>query len=108
MMPRFLGQIGEDFADFFIGMQADQAGWHGSRELVIPATLGLIQQPASSPQVNLVEHWWEELREKDLHTRLFSCLDQQVEELGRGLNELTEDKARLTSMMSFPPLNGAL
>ena len=108
MMNRFLRQVSEDFANFFIVMQVDQAGWHRSHDLVIPDNIRLIQQPAYSPELNPVEHLWEELREKYLHNRVFSSLDLLVEQLCRGLNELTEHKARLTSMMSFPHLHVAL
>jgi len=50
----------------------------------------------------------EELSEKYLHNRLFSSLDLLVEVLCQGLNELTDDKERLSSMMSFPYLNVSL
>jgi transposase len=108
MMTLFLEQVSQDFADSFIVMQVDQAGWHRSKELVIPANMRLIQQPAYSPEVNPVEHLWEELREKYFHNRLFSSLDVLSDELCRGLNELADDQARLTSMMSFPHLNVSL
>lgn len=105
MMNLFLDQVSQTFADFFIVMQVDQAGWHRSNELVIPANIRLIQQPAYSPEVNPVEHLWEELREKYFHNRIFPSLDLLVDELCRGLNELADDQARITSMMSFPHLN---
>jgi len=105
MMNLFLEQVSQTFASYFIVMQVDQAGWHRSKELSVPANIRLIQQPAYSPEVNPVEHLWEELREKYLHNRVFSSLDLLIEELCRGLNELTDDKARVTSMMSFPHLN---
>jgi transposase-like protein len=108
MMNLFLKQVSEDFADSFIVMQVDQAGWHRSRELVIPDNMRLIQQPAYSPEVNPVEHLWEELREKYFHNRIFSSLDLLSEQLCRGLTELADDHARLSSMMSFPHLNVSL
>lgn len=105
MMNLFLEQVSQNFENYFIVMQVDQAGWHRSKELLIPANIRLIEQPASSPEVNPVEHLWEELREKYLHNRLFSSLDLLVEVLCQGLGELTDDKERLRSMMSFPHLN---
>jgi hypothetical protein len=105
MMNLFLEHLSQALASYFIVMQVDQAGWHRSRELVVPANIRLIQQPAYSPEVNPVEHLWEELREKYFHNRLFSSLDLLSDQLCRGLNELTDDKARLTLMMSFPHLN---
>ena len=108
MMNLFLEEVSQTFADSFIVMQVDQASWHHSKALVIPSNIRLIQQPAYSPEVNPVEHLWEELREKYLHNRFFSSLELLVEELCRGLNELAEDHARITSMMSFPHLKVAL
>jgi putative transposase len=72
--------------------------------LIIPSNIRLIQQPTYSPEVNQVSHLWEELREKYFHNRLYSSLDLLTDELCRGLNELTDDKERLSSMMSFPHL----
>jgi hypothetical protein len=105
MMNLFLEHVSQSFENYFIVMQVDQAGWHRSKELVVPTNIRLIEQPAYSPEVNPVEHLWEELREKYLHNRLFSSLDLLVEVLCQGLNELTDDKERLRSMMSFPHLN---
>ena len=108
MMNLFLEEVSQTFADYFIVMQVDQASWHHSKALLIPANIRLIQQPAYSPEVNPVEHLWEELREKYLHNRLFSSLELLVDELCRGLNELAADHARITSMMSFPHLKVSL
>ena len=108
MMNRFLEHVSQSFENYFIVMQVDQAGWHRSKELLVPANIRLIEQPAYSPEVNPVEHLWEELREKYLHNRLFSSLDSLIEVLCQGLNELTDDKERLSSMMSFPHLNVSL
>jgi len=98
-MNLFLEHLSQALENSFIVMQVDQAGWHRSRELIIPSNIRLIQQPAYSPEVNP-----EELREKYFHNRLFSSLDFLTDELCRGLNELTDDKERLSSMMSFPHL----
>jgi hypothetical protein len=105
MMNLFLEHVSQSLEDYFIVMQVDQAGWHRSKELIIPANIRLIEQPAYSPEVNPVEHLWEELRENYLHNRLFSSLDLLVDVLCQGLNELTDAKARLRSMMSFPHLS---
>lgn len=105
MMNLFLEHVSQAFASSFIVMQVDQAGWHRSKELSVPANIGLIQQPAYSPEGNPVEHLWEELREKYLHNRVFCSLDLLIDELCRGLHELTDHKGRVTSMMRFPHLH---
>jgi hypothetical protein len=105
MMNLFLSHVSQIFVDYFIVMQVDQAGWHRSKELQVPANIRLIEQPAYSPEVNPVEHVWEELREKYLHNRVFPSLEALIELLCQGLNELTDDKKRLCSLTGFPHLN---
>jgi putative transposase len=105
MMNLFLAHVSQTFADYFMVMQVDQAGWHRSKELSVPENIRLIEQPAYSPEVNPVEHLWEELREKDLHNKIFPSLDPLIEVLCQGLNELADDTERVSSMMGFPHLN---
>jgi DDE superfamily endonuclease len=102
MMNLFLEHVSQTFADFFSVMQVDQAGWHHSKTLLVPENIRLLAQPAYSPEVNPVEHLWEELREKYLHNKVFPSLDPLVELLCKGLNELTAAPERLRSMMFFP------
>ena len=102
MMNLFLAQVAQDFADYFIVMQVDQAGWHRAKDLQVPENMRLIFQPAYSPEVNPVEHLWEEVREKYLHNRVFPSLEALIEVLCQALVELADDKQRLRSMMFFP------
>jgi hypothetical protein len=104
MMNLFLAHVSETLADYFIVMQVDQAGWHHSRTLQVPANIRLIAQPAHSPEVNPVEHLWEELREKYFHNRAYPSLDLLEERLCQGLNTIAEDKERICSLMGFPHL----
>src|SRR5690242_1088309 len=99
MMNLFLAQVAQDFADYFVVMHVEQASWHRAKDLQIPEKIGLIFQPASSPQVNPVEHLWEERRENYLHNRVFPSLQDLTEVLCQALNELTQDKQRLRSRM---------
>jgi len=102
MMNLFLEHVSQTFADFFLVIQVDQAGWHHAKTLMIPENIRLLAQPAYSPEVNPVEHLWEELREKYLHNKVFASLDPLVELLCNGLGELTAAPERLRSMMLFP------
>lgn len=102
MMNLFLAQVSEDFADYFIVMQVDQAGWHQTKELQVPENIRLIFQPPYSPEVNPVEHLWEEVREKYMHNRVFPSLEDLIEVLSQALTDLAQNKQRLCSMMFFP------
>ena len=101
-MNLFLAHVADVFANYFIVMQVDQAGWHRAKELHVPENIRLIFQPAYSPEVNPVEHLWEELREKYLHNLVFSSLDELIDVLCTGLHQLSDDQERLRSMMFFP------
>jgi DDE superfamily endonuclease len=102
MMNLFLAQVAQDFADYCIILQVDQAGWHRAKDLQVPENIRLIFQPAYSPEANPVEHLWEEVREKYLHNRVFLSLEELIEVLCQALVELSEDQQRLRSMMFFP------
>ncbi len=102
MMNLFLAHVSRTFSNHFIVMQVDQAGWHRSHELVMPDNIRLLPQPAYRPEVNPVEHVWDELREKYLHNRIFPSLDPLIEVLCQGLNALSNDTERLKSLTSFP------
>jgi DDE superfamily endonuclease len=102
MMNLFLRQVSQDFATFFVIMQVDQAGWHRSKDLQIPENIRLIFQPAYSPELNPVEHLWDELREKYFFNHAFSSLDALQEHLCLGLNELAAQPDLIRSMTLFP------
>lgn len=71
MMNRFLEEVSRVFSTYFIIMQVDGAGRHRANDLVVPENIRLISQPAYSPELNPVEHIWDELREKHFHNRCF-------------------------------------
>src|SRR5260370_7757788 len=75
MMNLFLQHVSEAFADAFIIMQVDQASWHRSSDLQVPENIRLLFQPPYSPEVNPVEHLWDELRAKYFPNPLFPSLD---------------------------------
>ena len=103
-MKLFLEHVSQTFSKFFIVMQVDGASWHHSDELVIPSNIRLIEQPPYSPEVNPVEHVWDDLREKHFGNRAFPSLDTLIEVLCQGLNELADDSVRLRSLTGFPHL----
>jgi hypothetical protein len=105
MMNIFLGQVAEDFSDYFILMLADQAGWHVSQKLQVPENIRLISLPPRSPELNPAEHIWEELREKNFANRAFRDLDEVEDTLCQGLNDIAMDPEKLRSMTNFPYLN---
>jgi len=105
MMNLFLEEVSNDFKEYFVIMLVDGAGWHRSQDLNIPENIRLIQQPSHSPELNPVEHIWEELREKNFANRACRDLDEVEDNLCQGLNDLAIDPEKLRSMTNFPYLN---
>jgi putative transposase len=104
MMNLFLAEVSNDFKNYFVIMLVDGAGWHRSSDLKIPENIRLVQQPSHSPELNPVEHLWEELRENYLPNKVFKSLDAVERALCKGLLELHDDPTRLSSMTNFPYL----
>ena len=88
MMNLFLQHVSSTFSRYFLVIQVDQAGWHSAKDLIIPENIRLIPQPAYSPELNPVEHIWEELREKAFSNRIFASLDAVIDTLCDQLQRL--------------------
>lgn len=101
MMNLFLEEVSKDFKDCFVIMLVDGAGWHRSGRLQLPENIKLVYQPSHSPELNPVEHLWEELRENYLPNMAFRSLNAVEKALIHGLRELCNDPERLRSMTNF-------
>ena len=102
MMNLFLEEVSHDFKEYFVIMLVDGAGWHGSHGLRIPENIRLIQQPSHSPELNPVEHLWEELREKyppKQSIQVTRC--RRAHALCKGLRDLYDDPGRVRLMTNF-------
>jgi transposase len=102
MMNIFLEHVSRTFLKYFIVMQVDQAGWHSAKDLIIPENIRLIFQPAYSPELNPVEHLWDEIREKAFHNRIFPSLDAVIALLCDQLLQFEDNSKLLHSMTYFP------
>ena len=56
----------------------DQAGWHMSPKLEIPANITLMPLPPRSPELNPVENIWQYIRDNWLSNRVFKSYDDIV------------------------------
>lgn len=108
MMQLFLNQVSQDFQGYFIIMLMDRAGWHVSRHLSIPENIRIICQPAYSPELNPVEHIWDELREKYFANRVLKSLDDVENTLCKGLYNLMQHPNYVKSLTNFPFMNVTL
>jgi hypothetical protein len=108
MMHLLLEHVAHEFVDPFIIMPVDRAGWHHAKDLVIPENIRLLPQPAHSPELNPVEHIWDDLREKHFPNHVVPSFDVVEATLVAGLRELMADHERVRSMTSFPHVRRAV
>ena len=102
MMNLFLEHVATTFANYFLVIQVDQAGWHQAKDLKVPENIRLIPQPPYSPERNPTEHLWEHLREKKLPNLACSSLQEVIDKVCEGLTQLESEPQRLRSMTYFP------
>ena len=105
MMNIFLKNLSQEFSDSFLIMIMDQAGWHFSKDIRLPDNIRCIPLPPHSPELNPVEHIWEELREKNLHNIAFDSLDAVEDTLCAGIRHLMDNQEKVRSMTGFDYLH---
>jgi len=65
----------------------DQAGWHLSARILVPAHITIFALPPKCPELNPVENVWQFMRDNWLSNRVFKSYDDLVELLP-GLEQL--------------------
>lgn len=76
----------------------DQAGWHLSGALTIPANITLLPLPPRSPELNPVENVWQYLRDNWLSNRVFDSYDDIVDRCCDAWNCLIEQPAKIMTI----------
>jgi transposase len=109
-MSVFLAEVAQRHPNELILMVLDGAGWHRAQRLQVPANMRLIPLPPWSPQLNPVEHLWDEIREKWFSNRVFASLSAVDEQLVTALLALETNPQQVASLTGFPwitytPLN---
>lgn len=101
-MQIFLNEISSRYSEDRIVMILDGAGWHKSSTLQTPKNMRLISLPPYSPELNPVEHLWDELREKAFANRVFNSLHALEDHLEASLRVMENDTPRVHSIVAWP------
>lgn len=88
-MNVFLRELSKEFSDDIIILACDGARWHKSNALEIPSNIEIVFIPPYTPEMNPIEQIWEELREKNFRNELFHTLNQVIDRLALGINNLS-------------------
>lgn len=101
-MQLFLDEVASRQLNERIVMVLDGAGWHQSKSLALAPNLRLLKLPPYSPELNPVEHLWDELREKSFHNLVFDSLGALENHLETALHDMELDTHRVHSIVAWP------
>jgi transposase len=93
-------------SDKHIVLVVDQAGWHRSRDLVVPEGLHLVFLPAYAPELQPAERLWELIDEVVVH-QIIPTFDDLLDVLSvrcQVVQRWTQDLARRTCFHWWPRL----
>lgn len=107
-MAAFLRHVAQRHADEFVVMVIDGAPSHRSGYLQVPANMALLRLPPYAPELNPVEHLWDELREKHFANRVFDSLGGVIVQALRALRRFEEAPAALKSLTGWPRILDSL
>ena len=79
-------------------LMLDQAGWHMSAKLAVPANITPLPLPPRSPELNPVEKIWQFMRDNWLSNRVFKSYDDIVALCCDAWNNLTEQPWKIMSI----------
>lgn len=101
-MQIFINEVAARHQDERILMIIDGAGWHNAESLEVPKNMRLMKLPPYSPELNPVEHIWDDLREKSFHNRVFNSIEALEDHLCESLKEMELDNQRIRSIVAWP------
>jgi transposase len=107
-MQLFIDELAARYRNERIILILDGAGWHRSSEIRLPDNLRLLSLPPYAPQLNPVEHLWDELREKHFHNRVFDSLDALENHLVTALLAYENNAERVASITGWQWIINAL
>ena len=76
----------------------DQAGWHTSDKLDLPANISIVLLPPKSPELNPAENTWQFMRDNWLSNRVFKSADDIVDHCCDAWNKLVDQPWRIMSI----------
>jgi hypothetical protein len=101
-MQIFLDEVASRHPKDRIIMILDGAGWHTALFLKIPENMRLVSLPPYAPELNPMEHIWDDLREKSFHNCVFETMNALEDHLEVALKTMEGNEERVKSIVSWP------
>ena len=97
-MNVFLEELSQGYPAEYIVLVLDNAAWHSSSGLVVPANIQLYPLLPYTPELNPIEMIWDEVREKGFRNEIFKSLEAVLERLCDTVNALCSNPRRIASI----------
>ena len=107
-MQIFLDTVAARHPGERIVMVMHGAGWHSSKHLIAPPNMRLLPLPPYAPELNPIEHIWDELREKCFHNKVFNSINALEDDLAMGLLAMENTPSVIQSIALWPWIIDAL
>jgi len=91
VMNIYLNKLSECYGDKEIMLIMDQAGWHKSKDLMIPENIQIEYLPPYSPELNPIERLWQRIKRHACRNRLFESTENLFEAIGTALAQMSKD-----------------
>lgn len=89
-MNVYLEELSKEIKEEII-LIMDGAGWHKSRDLIIPRNIQIILLPPYCPELNPVERLWRYIKDSVIKNKVFETLKNLEDEVGEFVKNLTKE-----------------
>lgn len=89
-MNVFLEELAEEIKEDFI-LIMDGAGWHKSKDLIVPKNIQIILLPPYCPELNPVERLWRFIKDNTIKNKVFETLKNLEDEVCEFTKNLTKE-----------------
>lgn len=101
MMNIYIQEFAKQYINQKIVLIMDQAGWHKSKDLVIPENITILFLPPYSPELNPVERFWKYLKKDVLHNVLHETLDHLAASISNFYKTIEKDTLKSLCHCSY-------
>ena len=107
-MQRFLNEVSSRHIHENIILILDGASWHNNTSLRVPENIRLLPLPPYAPELNPMEHVWDELREKFFHNKVFNSMGALERQLVIALKTTEKTPEKIQSIVAWHWIINAL
>ena len=93
-MNIFLEQLSKHYDKEEILLVCDGAGWHKSKDLVVPENIHIHHIPPYTPEMNPIEQIWREIRTRGFKNEVFNTLDDVIDRLCLTIASISVDTVK--------------